>query len=393
MAGLPPIKKPPGPDISSAPKLLGITGGLYIVALLLYGGRMYTRLRPTPRLGWDDYTITAALILALIEWSLFTASVSYGAGRHNYYVPADKQIPAQHLLFSSTVPWAASMMFIKISIACMLLRIKRTRPWIIFLWTMIAIQIASCVASLVFQLVQCRPLAVIWNPAAHPNAVCTKPESAFISIYVNSSIAIATDLTFAVLPITFIRKMNRPLREKLVLSILMGLGVFAAAASIVKTTLVKNYGITGDSLWDAIDLTLWSILEEQTGIIAACIPCLKSPFEKVLGRMGLLSSKGRTAYGRSGYQNYGQSGSNGHQLSNLRSNRTGVGMSSGKASDAQSEESILHSDDDKVFTQAAGGKIVKTTELHFSEEEIPKVEREDLDPMERKKASGKWHAV
>jgi hypothetical protein len=278
------------------------------------------------------------------------------------------------------------MMFIKISIACMLLRIKRTRKWLIFLWTMIAIQIASCVASVVFQIVQCRPLAVLWDPASYPNAVCAKPGSAFVSIYVNSAIAILTDLIFAVVPITFIRKMQRPLREKIVLSCLMGLGVFAATASIVKTTLVKHYGTTGDSLWDAIDLTLWSMLEVQTGIIAACIPCLKSPFERALGRFGLLSSKGQAAYGRSGhgYQNYGQSGSHSHSLSHMHAGM-GMSMAGGKPSDAQSEESILELDDDKdVFAQTAEGKIVKTTELRFEEEQLPSSRRHDVDVMEIK---------
>lgn len=52
----------PGPNVNHAPELLGITGALYIVALLLWGTRMYSRLRPTPMLGWDDYTITLGIV-------------------------------------------------------------------------------------------------------------------------------------------------------------------------------------------------------------------------------------------------------------------------------------------------------------------------------------------
>lgn len=55
-------KGPPGPDVSSAPKLISVTGALYAVTLFFYVARMYTRLRPVPHLGWDDYTITAALV-------------------------------------------------------------------------------------------------------------------------------------------------------------------------------------------------------------------------------------------------------------------------------------------------------------------------------------------
>ncbi|KAF2871096.1 hypothetical protein BDV95DRAFT_607377 [Massariosphaeria phaeospora] len=289
MAGTPPSKVPPGPNVTVAPRLQGITASLYIVALVLFGARLYTRIRHK-RLGWDDYTITFALGLALSEWVLWICAMHYGAGRHNYYVPAADQVTAQHLLFATMVPWAACMMFIKISIACMLLRIKHSPPWRIFLWSMIAIQVASCTASLVFQLVQCFPLAAVWDRAGHPNARCAKKQSSFISLYVNSAIGISTDLILATVPISFIRTMHCPLREKIVLCCLMGLGVFATACSIVKTSLVTSYGKTGDALWDGVDLTLWSVLEEQTGILAACIPCLKSPFEHTLRHLGILSS-------------------------------------------------------------------------------------------------------
>jgi hypothetical protein len=52
---------PPGPNVSGAPKVLGITGGLYIVGFLLFGGRVYTRLRQR-NLWWDDYTLIASLV-------------------------------------------------------------------------------------------------------------------------------------------------------------------------------------------------------------------------------------------------------------------------------------------------------------------------------------------
>jgi len=53
---------PPGPDISKAPLLVGITTFLHVISLSLFGGRIYTRVRPTLRLGWDDYFIAAAVV-------------------------------------------------------------------------------------------------------------------------------------------------------------------------------------------------------------------------------------------------------------------------------------------------------------------------------------------
>jgi hypothetical protein len=57
---------PPGPDVSKAPLLVGITALLHLISLSLFGGRIYTRVRPTVRLGWDDYFMTAAVVRSSI---------------------------------------------------------------------------------------------------------------------------------------------------------------------------------------------------------------------------------------------------------------------------------------------------------------------------------------
>lgn len=61
MAEPPAVEESPGPNVNAAPKLLGVTGALYIVALFLFAARIYTRFQHR-RLGWDDYTITFALV-------------------------------------------------------------------------------------------------------------------------------------------------------------------------------------------------------------------------------------------------------------------------------------------------------------------------------------------
>lgn len=247
----------------------------------------------------------------------------------------------------------------------MLLRFKRTRGWVILLSCMIGVQIASCIAAIIFQLLLCMPLAAVWDPMNHPDAVCAKPQAGYISIYVNLAIAITTDLLFAALPISFIWKIHRPLLERIVVAILMGLGVFAAITSIVKMTHVKSYGITGDTLWDTIDISLWSMLEEQIGIIVACIPCLKSPFERLLGRLGLLSIIKRETYYPTSDDTCGRGEA--HEFSSLKPGN-GLGGTR-KNADAQSEENILPAQvEENVFKRGVNGQIVKTNDLHFTEE-------------------------
>jgi hypothetical protein len=225
-------------------------------------------------------------IATITQFGIFLAAVPYGVGRHNFYIDPDDQINASRLLFFSQLPWGWSVAFGKISIALLLLRLKTGVGWRIFLYAMMAVQLASAVHANTMQLVSCRPISAAWRP--EPQAKCLSVQIIHDSIYVQGSVAVLTDFIFALIPLTFISNIRRGMLERLVIVFLMGLGLFTAAGVIVKLTLVHTYGQTGDMLWDSVDLNTWSILEGQMGIVAACMPCLKSPFHAVLRRMGLL---------------------------------------------------------------------------------------------------------
>lgn len=57
--GLPP---PGGPDEDQGWKMVTLTSALELIALILVGGRIYTRLRPAFRLWWDDYAIILSMV-------------------------------------------------------------------------------------------------------------------------------------------------------------------------------------------------------------------------------------------------------------------------------------------------------------------------------------------
>ena len=58
--GPPPVA--PGPDVSIIGRFLGPSIFLYTVAVTLTVMRLLTRLRPTPRFGWDDAAVTLAVV-------------------------------------------------------------------------------------------------------------------------------------------------------------------------------------------------------------------------------------------------------------------------------------------------------------------------------------------
>ncbi|OCK77663.1 hypothetical protein K432DRAFT_303677 [Lepidopterella palustris CBS 459.81] len=352
----------PGPDVSVAPRILIPTAFFLALGLIVYFARMWTRLRPIQRLGVDDLMISIAMILMVVIWSLCAAAVHMGAmGRHNFYVPLDKQIAANRLLLIVQILWIWSVAFVKMSMACMLLRILRSKNWHMFLYATIVVQVVAATAFMFILLLQCRPIEAVWNPGLK-GAKCWSQLPAQVGLYSNAAVSIVTDFIFTALPLTFISKMNLPLRQRVVIGSLMCLGLFATVADIVKTTKVDSYSNGGDNLYHMVDLYTWGFLEEEIGIIAVCVPCLKALFEAVLKRMKWVSSSGglsKTAPDRSGYLHFaGSQRSENHQLEAMRSGRWKDGKT-------QSQEDILPSKD---------GQILKTTEVSFSIEEAKDLE-------------------
>ncbi|RJE23971.1 hypothetical protein PHISCL_03677 [Aspergillus sclerotialis] len=93
------------------------------------------------------------------------------------------------------------------------------------------------------------------------------------------------------MPAIMLRHLQVNRRVKASLICILSLGVFACAAAFVKLSILPNYGRTGDFLWDYTELTIWIVVECNTGIIAGSLPTLKPLFKKALGTYG--SSKTR----------------------------------------------------------------------------------------------------
>ena len=107
-----------------------------------------------------------------------------------------------------------------------MLRLEQQRFWRRFLWTMIGLQIAVCIYSTISVLIQCIPLHAAWDLMnLIADKKCWSQEAIRISSICVSSFNIVTDVVFAVLPATFLKKVQIPLRERVIIGGLMGLGI------------------------------------------------------------------------------------------------------------------------------------------------------------------------
>jgi len=70
----------------------------------------------------------------------------------------------------------------------------------------------------------------------------------------------------------------------------MALGLFAAAIAAYRMSLSKA-AFAGDILSTTVKMSLWCEMEALVGIIAACVPCLKAPAEKLLRQIGFFADR------------------------------------------------------------------------------------------------------
>lgn len=181
------------------------------------------------------------------------------------------------------------MAAIKISFALMLVRIEQSINIRRFLWAMIALQITLGIYNTLSLVLRCVPLSKAWDLMGTVEGTCWSRKAQSTSVIAASVINVLTDFALALLPISFLRKIQRPLRERIIVGMLMGLGVFAGVASCLKIVSAAQLGRTVDPINERINIAMWSVVEELVGIIAICIPCLRSPFQRALEYCGLLS--------------------------------------------------------------------------------------------------------
>jgi hypothetical protein len=136
---------------------------------------------------------------------------------------------------------------------------------------------------------QCSPIEGAWNFELQPKCI-----SVMKVYYFSTAFSILTDVLLVILPLPLFWKLKLPIREKWIITVLFGLGLFASVASIMRITVLHDVQNT-DATIGAVPTLLWSVAEVGTGIVCASAPMLKPLFRKWLpGRLSTGRSRSRS---------------------------------------------------------------------------------------------------
>ncbi len=220
-------------------------------------------------------------LFTVADWALLKAEMFLTA----QIITFGPMTHAMKLGYLAIPVWGAAMTCIKISVALALLRIPVNRLWTVFLYSVTAVQVAYFIGNTIFIFLACRPLHTRWDFRV-TDGYCVSPQQFLIASNVGSVINITTDLLLSLAPMVMLWNLHRPLRERILVCCLMGIGLLASGAGIVKAVIVRQWDDT-DNWALAMSIATWTIAEQLLGVLGACSPSLKGPLEKLLRRFGV----------------------------------------------------------------------------------------------------------
>ncbi|CZR60532.1 uncharacterized protein PAC_10428 [Phialocephala subalpina] len=264
---------------------VGLTVPLFTAALATIINRIVFKLRSRVRLGLDDGFIVVGFVLATVDWALLMAATAWYSNSSRPFATVSQAQQTVMLGVISVPIWGFSVGFIKISMAFLLLRFQQNTAWRWFLYALIGVIAVVMIASSIFAIVQCLPLAAVWDRTI-VGAKCISPSHIRIVSNFVGGFSIATDLVLSLFPLTFIVKLRRPFMEKALISLLMAVGLTASAASITKAVLIQQWVNDIDGLYIGIVMSTLGSVEMLIGSTAACLPGLKSTVQRFLTYCG-----------------------------------------------------------------------------------------------------------
>ncbi|KAL9035102.1 MAG: hypothetical protein Q9214_006742, partial [Letrouitia sp. 1 TL-2023] len=201
-------------------------------------------------------------------------SVYYGIGKHITTLELNQNF------WICQIVYKFSINLTKLSILLLYLRIFVGRTFKRFACGVMIYVVTYGFASIAATIFQCQPVRRAFDHTIPGHCLDV---TAFW--YSNASANVLGDLMIFALPWPLIYRLQLPPREKYILCLIFGLGIFVITTSILRMTTLKVSSKAMDATYGTMVSTLWTTVETNTAIVCACLPTLKAPLAKWFPRL------------------------------------------------------------------------------------------------------------
>ncbi|KAL2837005.1 hypothetical protein BJY01DRAFT_221415 [Aspergillus pseudoustus] len=259
-------------------RLIASCWSLAAAAGILLALRVYCKLWRGRGLWWDDHMLIISWVSLAIAVSINTYIVSLGFGSHRWTI-SDENLKTINLYTILVAAFGIiSTTTSKTSFALTLHRIT-TSAWMKYFLIFVIISInISMNLVWIFGFAKCTPVQRVWDKTV-PGTCWDGNKLLKFQLFAAYYSAIL-DFVLAVVPWQIIRGMSMLRRERIGVAVAMSLGAIAGVTAIVKAVLVVH--MTSDDItYDRVDLTIWTLAEPATSIMAISIPILRTLYREI----------------------------------------------------------------------------------------------------------------
>ncbi|GAB1316548.1 hypothetical protein MFIFM68171_06758 [Madurella fahalii] len=255
---------------------LVITASIFTgLSILIVATRSFVRAVLIRKFGADDATIVVALVFCICYLAEIVVGKQNGMGHAMSVLSMDNMLNIIKVTLSIQLTYYAAVSFIKFSILCMYLRFVATPMLRRACIGMIVFHSLFFIVCIAVTVAQCQPLHKMWDIMGTVDGKCINTTAFF---YFTSGFNIVTDIIILALPIKTLIGINRPLKEKIALVCVFGVGTFATIVAMVRLHTIYTYTLAVDPFQNSILVNLWSVIEINVAVGCASAPALKPLF-------------------------------------------------------------------------------------------------------------------
>jgi hypothetical protein len=264
------------------------------LATLFWLARLYSRVVPKVRLYWDDYLISLSWVgcrhrtennvnqqqaFSITGWGVGLGIEHVTGARHIQFIPIPAIEKGVLYFFVTQYFTMYSNLLTKAAICTMLLRIMQSRTWRIGLWATLTSLAVMAITVTFTNTLECSPVSEYWSIPGKFEHCWSTATVTNVGMFVGGALRFRssskqqltkvayfalTDLVLALLPLVFIRQLRRPLRDKIVLAMLMGCGLVATSAGIVKLWYTHRAAHETDIFYESMPLAIFTFVHRPS---------------------------------------------------------------------------------------------------------------------------------
>lgn len=241
-----------------------------ILVFLAVTGRLYTRIFVKKWFGWDDAMIVLAFIFAIsLNAVVLLANREYGWDRHVWDVRPDKIQNANIVAFVSKMLFVEASTMTRMSLLCFYHRLVKDTEIKWFRWILhagMSFVVGVGVTGTVVNTFLCVPVDAYWRYPPRGKYHCLNEGTV---TFIFGTINCVADLLCTTLPIPLVMQLKMPLKTRVGVCILLGLGFIVTIAGSIRTYFIWKALIDSwDTTWYSYPLYICSAIEIDLSVVS-----------------------------------------------------------------------------------------------------------------------------